>query len=218
MGTHRLHRLRRSARRTSRCSATCASSGRRWLSAERLRGRDRGVQPAARPGVDAARDLLGVAGRGRRRRDRRRRRVHRSRAGRHPRPRRVVPRGLTAELGARRGSGGRRRGRRSRRPRRDRTRPAELGSACASRAGDGCCTQRSAASRPRRVGPWLVLVLLGLRLHEIAIGDTSGAIDATRASTWPVRSPQPRIPRRAASSPWRGSRSRSARCPTAAGS
>ena len=52
---------------------------RRWLDAQRLRGRGRGLQPAARAGVDAARDLLRLAGPRPAGRARRRRRVHRAR-------------------------------------------------------------------------------------------------------------------------------------------
>ena len=91
----------------------------------RLRRRDRRVQPAARTGVDAARHLLGVAGRRHRRCDRRRRRVHRPRAGDHPRPRRAVPRGRATDLGPRRRRRRRRGGRRGRGARRHRPRPAE---------------------------------------------------------------------------------------------
>jgi hypothetical protein len=75
-----------------------------------VRGRDRGLQPAARPGVHPAGDLLRLAAPRSPRRAGRRGRVHRARAGRDPGPVRAVPGRFPAAVGARRRS--RRRGRR----------------------------------------------------------------------------------------------------------
>ena len=77
----------------------------------RVRGRDRGVQPAARAGLDPARDVLRRPGGRRAGRVRGRRRLHPPGAGRDPRAGGAVPVVLAAGLGA----GGRRRGRRRRR-------------------------------------------------------------------------------------------------------
>ena len=75
-----------------------------------VRGRDRGLQPAARPGVHPAGDLLRLAAPRPPRRPGRRGRVHRARAGRDPGPVGAVPGRFPAAVGARRR--GRRRGRR----------------------------------------------------------------------------------------------------------
>jgi len=73
-----------------------------------VRGRDRGLQPAARPGVHPAGDLLRLAAPRPSRRAGRRGRVHHARAGRDPGFVRAVPGRLPAAVGARRRS--RRRG------------------------------------------------------------------------------------------------------------
>jgi hypothetical protein len=111
-----------------------------------VRGRDRGLQPAARPGVHPAGDLLRLAAPRPPRRAGRRGRVHRARAGRDPGPVGAVPGRFPAAVGARRR--GRCRGRRSggrragglvaARPELARTRkPGALGGLPAGRSGVG---------------------------------------------------------------------------------
>ena len=124
VGTDRLHRIRRPAR-AHRVAARPVRRTQAVDQPARVRGRHRGVQPAARPGIDPARHLLRLARRRPAGSDRRWRRVHRARARAHPRPRRAVPRRRAAHLGPRRR--GRRgcRGRRGRGARRHRPRSTE---------------------------------------------------------------------------------------------
>ena len=96
-----------------------------------VRGRDRGVQPAAGAGVHPTGDLLRLAGPRPGRRTGRRRRVHRPRPDPHPRPGGAVPARRPADGGEGRRGGRRRRGGRGRGPGRRRPDPAGL----APRAG-----------------------------------------------------------------------------------
>ena len=128
------------------------------------------MQPAARSGVDAARDLLRVAAARACRRARRRARVRRARARADPRAGGAVSRRLAARLGARRGCRSRSRGRGGRGARRSGPRPGEL----EAHADDG--PPRSLAALPRRrrgaaatLGPWLVVVLLGCGAVELVL-------------------------------------------------
>src|SRR6266550_2620625 len=64
----------------------------------RVRGRDRRLQPAARPGLDRTGDLVRVAGPRQARRAGRRRGVHRAGPDRHSRAVGLVPGHLTANV------------------------------------------------------------------------------------------------------------------------
>ena len=155
---------------------------RQWFSTATSKA-DRGVQPAPGTGVDAARHLLGLAGRRHRRRDRRWHRLHRSRTGDHPRSRRPVPRGRTTDLGPRRRRGCRRRGR----PR-SRCAPAPNSS---GRAWHKPARWRwvlyaiLGGAAAATLGPWLVLVLLACGLTEIIIS-TFGHGTKLATHVWPA--------------------------------
>ena len=193
---------------------------RRWMDAQRVRGRERGLRPAARPGLDPARDLLRLPGRWPAGSDRRRARVHPPR--RRPRPRAVgaVLRTRPAALGARRrrGRGRRRRGRGRR--------CGALAAAC--RASSACATTArrrarwivylaAAAAGAALIGPYLVLVLLACGLVELALQRRPAR--RARPALGAARSRSPRRPWRwAGSARCAGRRSRSARSPTAAAS
>ena len=153
-------------RRTLRsCASLCRQEAAMALG-DRLRGRGRGVQPLARPGLDTARDLLCVACGWCERSTGWWRRVHCSWTRHHPGTRQRVPGRVTSNLGA--GSSSRRRSgcRRSRRQRGCGLLPASW--------------QRGSQPRWRwityavlggvsaaTVGPWLVVVLLGCGFVEM---------------------------------------------------
>ena len=135
-----------------------------------IRGRDRGLQPAARPGLHAARDLLRVAAAAPSRRPGRRHRVHRAGIDRHPGPGRAVPEQVPAAVGAGRGSRGRGCGPGGGHPRRGQPHRPELETpqpdpALADLPDRGCCRRRDAG---RVAGPGHP----GLR--GVRTGDTAG--------------------------------------------
>ena len=191
---------------------------RKWIDAARVRGRDRGVQPAARPGVDAARDLLRLAGRAARRRARRRRRVHRARAGRSSSA-------LAALFLAARRRPGCSAPAPAPAPRSPRSRctPAPTWSRPAGAARRGAARRwvalRAAggATAAATVGPWLVARAARLRPRRDSRSRTFGRAGTARHAP-AGRCCRGRDRRPAACSRWRGSRSRSARSPTAAAS
>ena len=148
VGADRLYRIRRPTR-THCVAPQPVRRTQTVVHADGLRGRDRGVQPVAGTGVNAARHLLRVARRGAARCDRRRRRVHCAGTRAHPRPCRAVPRGGSAHVGSRRRcrrgrGGGRGRGARGAAISFDRARPGP------GRAADGCSTRCSVQHRPPR--------------------------------------------------------------------
>ena len=127
---------------------------RHWLTEPAVRARDRRHQPAARPGLHAARDLLRVAAARRPRRAARRRLLHRSRARGDPRAVGAVSAGIAARVGARRRPWSRRRGGRrcgAGGPRRGRTDLAARGSPAAPRRRARLRTRRRDRRR-RRAG------------------------------------------------------------------
>ena len=179
-----------------------------WLERARLRGRGRGLQPAAGPGLDAARDLLRLARSRPRRRARRRPLLHRSRPHPDPRARRALPR-LAAAVGPRRGRRRRRRGRGGRRAGRlePRSRRAARGRTASSR---WALYLLAGAASAATLGPWLVLVLLGCGAIELVLQRTAALAARARSSPRPTASSGGLL----ALAGWR---SRSARSPTAAG-
>ena len=84
MGPHRVHRVRRPAR-AYRAATAAVRPGPGLAGGGRVRGWGRGRQPAARPGLHPARDLLRVAAAGRGRSTGRRPVLHRARPDRDPR-------------------------------------------------------------------------------------------------------------------------------------
>ena len=118
MGADRLRRLRRAAGSHLAAPPPRRRRARGGSQADGVRGRGRGLQPAAGPGLDAARDSLRTPRPRRRRRGRRRARVHRARARADPRALGALPRVVAADVDSRRRrrrGGGRGRGRRARR-------------------------------------------------------------------------------------------------------
>ena len=210
MGADRLHRLRRPAG-AHRAAARALRRAPPLAGRAHVRGRDRGLQPAAGPGVDAARDPLRVALRGS--------------AG-------ALVGGLGSSCPRAAGDARARRGLPRRAP------PAASGAPAPARAPPSPRWRRRPASRllvpelrraagaPRRrriayvaagavaaatVGPWLVLVLLACgraRARPAAQGRRPPASTRGRCSP----------PCRAAACGSPGPRSRSARSPTAAAS
>ena len=185
-----------------------------WMERARVRGRDRGHQPPARPGLDAAGDLLRVAAARSCRGARRRARLHRPGADRHPRAGGPLP----GHVAARRGCSARAPARAPRSPPSRCTPPR----ASRRRAGGGRPRSRHAgSSTPSRarvsaatVGAWLVLVLLACGAVEVAV--RRGGVDRGAA---PVAAAARRRRRRPVGcSRSHGSRSRSGRSPTAAAS
>ena len=213
MGPHRLHRLRGPPTHIRLLRQLCVEQ-RGWMDAGALRGRRRDVQPAARarrprswpssaPGGSAdgaARWSVGPRS---------------SCPGCWPSCAvGAVSRVGAAALGARRRRRCRRRGGRRRR---------QAAARCFPTAGARRVSALrfavyliAGASRRRRSGPWLVLVLLGCGLLELVARarEPAGRRMACRACRF-----SPRVrPRPVACSPCAGWRSRSVRCPTAAGS
>ncbi len=149
MGAHRLHRLRRASH--AHKTVTPALRGTARLDRRRrIRGRDRGVQPAARSRVHPTGDLLRVAAAWPARRARRRRGVHRPGADRHPRPRRPVLRERPTEVGPRRRGRRRRRGRGRRGAGRVEPRAVQLGAAQPPPALGGLPARRRCCGRDHR--------------------------------------------------------------------
>ena len=180
-----------------------------WIERARVRGRDRRLQLLPGPASTAARDLLRLAAPRAPRRARRRRRLHPARAGHHPRPRGALPGRLAAAHRPRRRRRRRRRRRGGRRPGRAWSLVPESRRRARSRAALARLPARRAAASAT-LGPWLVLVLLGAGLVELAL---SGGAAAGCSPPARRRSPPPAGSRR---SP--GSRSRSARSRSAAAS
>ena len=104
MGPNRFSAL--GAARAHRAAARALRQAPRLARAQRVRGRDRRVQPAPRPCLDAACDVLRLAGRGRTGRSSAGL-LHPARADPDPRARRAVPRGSPPRwvLGAGAGAG-----------------------------------------------------------------------------------------------------------------
>ena len=223
MGPDRLHRLRRAAR-AHQAAAPAVRRAQGLAGRPRVRGRHRRLQPDARPGLHPAGHLLRLAAPRARWRPDRRRRVHHPRPDRHPRPVRAVRGRFPAAVGARR------RGRRGRRR--------------ARRRGPG----RLVAARPQLAQPRLRRPLARLprrrarrrRDHRRLAGPRAARLRRHRAPG-PLRPPSRRRERPGTatergctvSSPrplscsrpgagcwrrWRGWRSRSAACRSAAGS
>ncbi len=113
VGPHRVHRLRWAARahhavpRAVRNTPGMADRG-------SVRARDRGDQPAARTGLDTARDLLRLAAARPPGGAHRRTQFHSARAGGDPRALRAVPLGIAAHVDSGRRDGSRRSSRRRR--------------------------------------------------------------------------------------------------------
>ena len=181
-----------------------------------FRGRRRHVQPAARSSVHAAGHLLRVAAAAVARGAGRRGRVHPSRAGRHPCSLGAVPRVAPPRwvLGAAAGAG---------------AAIAAVAVHAASSLLPDSWRRRASSLRfaayliaggvaAATLGPWLVLVLLGSGLIELLARFDESRRDRRRgvlgAAGLGVRRGRDGV----ACWPFAGSHSRSARCPTAAGS
>ena len=165
----RVHRLRRSAR-AHRAAAAAVRGAQAVAGRAGVRGRHRGMQPAARAGLDRAGHLLRLAGPrpcGRAGRAG----LHPARAGLHPGAVRAVPGGHAAAVGEGRRSRSGRCGGRGRGPG-----PGPGSGPAGTRAGKAARARRFRwwracwpAAAAATVGPWLVLVLLGCGLAELAL-------------------------------------------------
>jgi hypothetical protein len=92
----------------------------------------------------------------------------------------------------------------------------------------GAGAEAGAAAAAATIGPWLVLILLGCGVAEFAVRDHPRAATTQAITAFPLLAGGPSGPlaRPARSAPpqapgcsrWRGPRSRSARCRSAAGS
>ena len=219
VGPHRGDGLRRPAR-ARRAPSIALRRAAGMAQRGRLRRRRRRDQPAPRSRLDAARDLLRLAGGRRPWRRRRRALVHLPGTRRDPLPRRALPVAPAAARRARRGQRRRRGGPGRRARRRARPPPLELGTggcgegrprarwlayvaAGAARGGDDRPLPRG---RDRDLRHWSRWSRGGREARRRPAPRRCWASVASRRS---LRVGWPR---------WRGSRSRSARCPTAVAS